>query len=346
MTSMIYLSHDDVIKCKAVSIESSLNTIKQVFKLHYNKDSVFPHKAVLRWGGKETENTRGRINSMPAFVGGDINALGLKWVGSFPVNRQHGIPRASAVIILNNPESGLPICIMEGAYISAMRTAAVNILAAEYLCSSDAEVISIIGTGVQGRFQLDAFLSKFPNLKKVNVFNRTREKVKPFIELFKKYKKDIKACNSITEAVSEADIVLTCTSSDTPLIKKGDLKKGVTYFHFSGNECEYEVVNEFNKIYVDDWDVVLHRGTLTPALMYFEGILNETRITGSLGQLVKQKIPYRQTNDESIMFCANGMAIEDIALANAIYKEAKTKNIGHQLNLWDQLDPMLAELNK
>jgi len=343
MPSILYLSHNDVIKCQAASLEMILGIIKHVFICHYNKDFILPHKVVLRWGGLETENTLGRINSMPAFIGGDIRALGLKWIGSFPLNRQKGIPRATAIIILNDTGTGLPIAIMEGAYISAMRTTAVNLLAAEYLCSCDSQTIAIIGTGIQNRFQLNGFLSKFSSLKKINIFNRTHGRVKPFIKLFRKFKRNIQVFNSVAETVKDADIVLTATTTDEPLIKKENLKNGVTYFHFSGNECEYEVVNEFDKIYVDDWDVILHRGNLTPAKMYHEGLLNDDRIIGNLGQILNRKIPFRQSNSENIMFCAMGMAIEDIAVASAIYREAKEKNIGFQLSLWDQLDPMLEE---
>lgn len=344
MHHILYLSYEDVKECKAVSFDRIPVTMRKVFECHYKNDFVMPHKTVLKWGEKaESENIRGRINALPAFIGGAFDGLGLKWIGSFPGNRGSTTPRATALIILNDPYTGIPLCIMEGAYISAMRTVGTNLLAAEYLCKPDSHVIAIIGTGVQNRFQLEGFLGKFPAVKLVKVFNRTRENAEYFKNQFPGNTGIIEIADSVAEAASDADIVISATTCNEPLIKKSDLKPGVTYFHFSGNECEYSVINEFDKIFVDDWDSIVHRCNLTPALMYKDGLLDEKMINGHLGELVMNKIPGRQS-DESIIFCAMGMAIEDVAVAQEVYSEAKSKNIGLPLPLWNEMPPLLKEM--
>jgi 2,3-diaminopropionate biosynthesis protein SbnB len=343
MSSILYLSHDDVTKCDSISFVSVTEIIRNVFKCHYEKDFILPDKVVLRWGDLQSENTRGRINSMPAYVGGQFNSLGFKWIGSFPKNRQRGLPRATAVILLNDTETGLPVAIMEGSYISAMRTAAVNLVASDYLCIRDPKTIAIIGTGVQNRFQLSGFLSKFNSLEKVKVYNRTKNTIQNFIKLFDLFDVEFEICDAINETTKNADIIISATTSSIPLIKKGTIEQGATYFHFSGNECEYDVINEFDKIYVDDWNVIMHRGNLTPALMCNDGVLGAEQITGNLGQLIVNEVSGRQNDTEKIIFCAMGMAIEDVAVASAIYNEAVDKNIGTSLRLWDKLSEMVSE---
>ena len=92
-----------------------------------------PPKVVLRDGDNAACEERGRINGLFALIGGSVRAMGMKWIASFPANRERGLPRASALIILNSPETGLPLAVMDGTLISAMRTGAVTALGLKYL---------------------------------------------------------------------------------------------------------------------------------------------------------------------------------------------------------------------
>ncbi len=114
MCEILYLPQDVVRRCEAVRWAEAVEAMRRAFGCFQRGDCVLPHKQVIRWGDARSENTRGRINAMPAFVGDDVQAMGIKWIGSFPSNRKLGLPRGTALIVLNSTATGLPICIMEG----------------------------------------------------------------------------------------------------------------------------------------------------------------------------------------------------------------------------------------
>src|SRR5690606_17305769 len=137
---------------------------------------VLPNKSVLRWGDMESESTRGRINSMPASIGGDFNSVGIKWISSSPQNPdKYNLPRATGVIILNDYETLLPKCIMDGMLLSAMRTGANSGVAARYLAKKDSQVIGLVGAGVQNRTQLQAIHHVMKDLKHVKIADLNKE---------------------------------------------------------------------------------------------------------------------------------------------------------------------------
>lgn len=333
---MIFLSQDDIVKCEAITVKSVLTTIRSVFECHYNGNYILPHKSVLRWGEVESENSRGRINAMPAYLGSPFQIMGMKWIGSFPQNHNISLPRASGIIVLNDINTGVPICILEASYISAMRTAATNLLAAEYLCPKSPVSLGIVGAGTQIRFNLLAFLEVYNSITSVKVFSRNQQHARDLISIFSNHNVRIDVVESVQSALLDSDIVISSTTSNEPFINNGWFKEGVTYFHFSGNECSVDAVNHFDKIFVDDWDVILHRNNLTPAIMYNNNQLSEAKIAGNLGELVGGKIAGRVGN-ENIMFCSIGMAIEDIAVGYTVYLEAIKKTFGVSLSLWDNL---------
>ncbi|MCO6487941.1 MAG: hypothetical protein J5I98_05960 [Phaeodactylibacter sp.] len=342
MVELLYLTHDEIIRCKALEFENIIRKLEQVFDCHYRKDFVLPHKSVIRWGDAMSETSTGRINSMPAYVGGNIRALGIKWIGGFPANRNKGLPRATALIVLNDPDTGLPQCIMEGAYISAMRTVGTNLLAARYLCKKDSRKLGVVGAGVQIRFHVKGFLNAFKNIETVYAFNRTRRNGLKMKEMMNGASAEICLVDSIKEAVEDVDILISGTTSNAPLITTEKIKPGTTYFHFSGNECTYEFLNQFTYMFVDDWEAIRHRNNLTPALMHQEGKFNMGLIKGNLGELVAEKVSGR-SREENIIFCAMGIGISDVAIAKSVYDEARDRGLGRKMPLWENLNPLFTD---
>jgi len=146
------LSQEDIIKCDGLNMQKTLEDIEEFFSLETKGKVIFPSKTILRWGDVKSEETKGRMNCMPGYVGGNINIPGIKWIGSAPLNPlKYNLPRASAVTILNDPDKLTPIAIMDGTLISAMRTGAVTGVGAKYLARSDSEVVGLIGAGVQNK---------------------------------------------------------------------------------------------------------------------------------------------------------------------------------------------------
>src|SRR5262249_31996303 len=152
--------------------------------------------------------------------------------------------------------AGRPQCLMEASYLSAARTAAVNLLAARYLCSTEPESLGFVGAGVQARFHLQYFLDAYPSITRIVAFNRTEERLG---SLRKLCDRRFDAVQTPDEAAS-ADIVVCATTTANPLLIDPSFAPGATLFQFSGHESAFEVVDKMDEVWVDDWSAIRHRG--------------------------------------------------------------------------------------
>jgi ornithine cyclodeaminase len=329
----LYLSQEDVVKAGILNMKLAVSAVEESFKLHGEGKTILPTKVVLDLNERE----RGRINALPAYVGDEINVCGLKWIAGFPQNpNKHGLPRASGLMILNDAETGVPIAIMDGTLLSAMRTGAVSGVAAKYLARENSKVAALIGTGVQARTQLMALKEVCSRLEKVYVYSRTKEKRELFANSMKNFLNiNIEAVDSAEVAVKDADIVITATTADEPIVKNAWIKKGSLFIHIGSYvEEEYDVVLNSDKIIVDDWEQVKHRKTPTLARMYDSGLIKDKDIYAELGEIVAGKKPGREYNEERIYCLPIGLGIHDVVLAYKIYRNAIKLKLGVRLKLW------------
>lgn len=332
------LSQEDVIKCDGLNMQKTLEDMEKYFSLEEKGDVVFPSKTVLRWGDIKSEETKGRINCMPAYVGGKINMPGIKWIGSAPLNPlKYNTPRASAVTILNEPDKLTPVAIMDGTLISAMRTGAVTGIGAKYLARNDSEVVGLIGAGVQNKTQLMALEKVLKKLKKVFIYDVNMQKAHTWAEeMSKKSNLKIEVSKNIQETIENADVVVTATTSVNPVIKEDWFKEGVFYSQVGGNECEAEAIVNFDKFVVDNWGEVLHRGIFTIAHMYRDGKFKKENLHSTIGEIIIKKKLGRENKKERILFSPIGMGAEDVMVASRIYKEAIKRGIGTNFDLWQE----------
>jgi N-[(2S)-2-amino-2-carboxyethyl]-L-glutamate dehydrogenase len=134
-----------------------------------------PHKMVLRREETaESEDRHGRFNGLSALIGGADPCTGMKWIGSDPSNRKIGMPRASALIILNNPDTGFPVAVMDGTLINAMRTGAMTALGAHFLAPRITRRIGIIGSGVQSACRFSASIRSCRRWRRLPYLDVTR----------------------------------------------------------------------------------------------------------------------------------------------------------------------------
>lgn len=334
--SLLYLSQEDVAEAGGADMEAAVRDVEEVFRLHHLGQTVLPSKVVLRWGDPATELQRGRINGMPGYVGGEINMAGIKWIASFPANPgRYGLPRASGIIILNDPDCGLPVAVMDGTLVSAMRTGAVTGVAAKYLARKDSRVAALIGAGVQSRTQLQALRVTLPSLEQVFVADPVRDRAETFArEMSIGLPRPIIIADA-EEAIKAADVVVTATTTAQPIVRKGWLRPGAFYSHVGGYECEFDVVKEVDRRVTDNWSEIKHRGIQTFALMHQQGLLRDEDIECDLGAIVAGEAPGRRRSDERIMFLAVGMGVEDVAVATRVYRVARERGLGRCLSLWN-----------
>ena len=336
--NILFLSQEDVIRAGGLDMGIAVPLMEQVYLTHYRKDCVLPGKCVLRWGDGDSEWTRGRINAMPGSIGGDIQAVGIKWIASSPQNPfRHGLPRASAVIVLNDPETLVPVAVMDGTVISAVRTGANTGVAAKYLARADAKVAGLIGAGVQNRTQLAALLQVLPGIEEVRVFDLAPERRRQFArDMADKTGRRVVAVESARAAVDGADVYVTATSTSTPIIRADWLVPGVFYSHVGSHECEFEAIMRMDKRVVDDWEQIKHRGVESLAIMHARGMVDDSAITAEIGAIVAGARPGRENGEEMIYFNTVGLGIQDVALGAVIYRRARDMGVGTKLRLWEK----------
>lgn len=333
----LYLNQKEVIECGALDMTKTVKDIEQAFKLHQKGETIVPPKVALRWGDIHTEETRGRINAMPGHVGGNIDISGIKWIASAPLNPfKYELPRASALIILNDPYKGIPKCVMDGTVISAMRTGAVTGVAAKYLAKKESKTAGLIGAGTQNKTQLMALKTVLPKLEIAKIYDIVKERAEKFSEEAKEeIGIEVVPVDTAEKAVKHSDVVVTATTAKKPVVKTEWTDSGMFIANIGGYETEFQVLEKADKIVVDDWYQVKHRGTQTTAIMFKEGKLKDEDIHANLGEIVNGEKAGRENDDELIFFNPVGMGIEDIIVAYRIYKTAEQKGKGQKLELWN-----------
>lgn len=289
--------------------------------LLYNKDFSQPVKPYLRY-----RNPKNRIIAMPAYIGGDYPSAGIKWISSFPDNIYKGLPRAHAVTILNNVDSGQPLCIINSAIISGIRTASVTALVIEeYLKAAKQKELTaaINGFGPIGRIHLQMLESLFGNRIKQYLLNDVLED--KTTELPQSIKHKIEVLHSWKEIYQPADIFITCTVSDERYIdlppKKGSLQLNISLRDYVGKYWQY-----VDLMIVDDWKEVCRENTDIEMMHTQFGLKSEDTI--NIGEFLALKKFNGIGPDEVIMFNPMGLAIFDITVANYFYRLAMDKKIG------------------
>jgi len=327
----LYLTQADI-RATGVDMPMVMEAVEDSFRLHHQGQTNLPHKIVLDMGERE----RGRGNAMPAFVGGEYDAFGIKWIAGFPKNPiRHGLPRATGFFILNDSETGIPLAVMDCTLLSAMRTGAVTGVGAKYLARSDSESVAMIGAGVQARTQLESLKVALPGLKEARAFDIRREAAERYAEeMSERLSMNVQATDSAEAAVWGADIVVTVTVADEPIVKDAWMKPG-SYFAAVGSyqEEEFAVVRNSDKVVVDGLEHVLHRETPVIALMVVQDMIEEQDIV-ELGAIVCGEAPGRETPDERIFFSPIGMGTEDVCVCYRVYQSAVEKGIGKKLALF------------
>jgi ornithine cyclodeaminase len=327
----LYLTMQDVI-ATGVDMAVAIESVEDAFRHFVAGKTILPYKTVVDLG----EIERGRGNAMPGYVGGDYEALGIKWIAGFPQNpRKHDLPRATGFFVLNDSWTGVPLAIMDCTWLSALRTGAVTGAGAKLLARQDSESVAIIGAGVQGRTQLEALMVALPGIKTVRAFDINRETSERFAEdMSTAFGIDVTAVDGAEAAVVGADIIVTVTVANEPIVKDAWLKPG-SFFSAVGSyqEEEFEAVLNSDLIVVDDTETVVHRGTPVVALMLADDMLERERVL-DLGPMITGDIPARTSNEQRVFFSPIGMGIHDICLCHKVYEAAKEKEIGTKLKLF------------
>ena len=330
-----YFSQEDLLGAGCLDLRMAMNAAEQSMIAYQAGDVLFPDKIVQIFN----DQTQERINCLPATFKNE-KICGVKWVSVFPPNpSKHGIQNPSAVIILSEIDTGLPVAFMEGTLCSNMRVGAMGGIAAKHLARPDAQKIGFIGAGEQAKMHLIAMKTAVPTLEHCYVAARTAEEEATFVSQMSPILGDMKivaAGSDLQRATEDADIIVTATSAQAPLLKAAWMKPGAFYSHVGGWEDEYQVAKNCDKIVCDDWDTVKHR-TQTLSRMYKAGELVDDDIYCNLVEMVCGNRPGRESEQEKTYFNAVGLAFTDVAIAHAMYLRAKDAGMGQDLKVQHEM---------
>ena len=317
---MRYLN-DEMIDSLGVDWHAAADVIDEAAQLLATKEFAQPIKPYLRYG-----DSRNRIIAMPAYVGGEVDTAGIKWVASFPGNLEQGLQRAHSMTILNEAATGRPLAVFNAARISGIRTAAVSAsVLRRYLSRDglpDSWKVGIIGYGPIGRLHLrmigellgdrigSIVLYDLRGINLDDVPHSLRDKVT--------------VAASWEEAYNEADLFVTCTVSSEGYIDLAP-KAGSLLLNVSLRDFKPDILDHTGSILVDDWEEVCREGTDIERMYLERGLQEaETLPISALTTEAMQALP----STEAVMFNPMGMAVFDIAMAAYYYRLAETRDVG------------------
>jgi alanine dehydrogenase len=266
---------------------------------------------------------------------GEQIGLGTKVVGVFPQNAERALDVIQAVYLLLDAETGAPWSLMEGRFITAIRTAATSAVATKLMATPGLKQLAVFGAGVQSRFHIEAMI-EVADIARVMIVSRTVEKARELAENVREVHR--LACDNVSaeEAASQADLICTCTTSPTPLfdgklIKPGAHINAVGAFTPANRELDTAAVVRSRVII--DADSAAGREAGEILIPVTEGAIQASHVKGTLADVVSGKIAGRESDEEITLFRSCGLAIEDLVTAQLAYEKATALNIGVRIEL-------------
>ena len=317
-SKILYLARADV-ESVGLSMAEIITAVEDAFREKGAGNVEMPPKPGVHPGGGDNF-----IHAMPAYIPA-LRSAGVKWVSGYPENYKRGLPYIAGLLIFNDVDTGLPLCVMDCGWITAMRTGAATAVAARYLARPESSVVGILGCGVQGRTNLEALNVLFP-LKQVKAYDVNTEAAHLYAqEINRRFGLQANAVSTPKEAVTGSDIIVTAGPillKPHATIQPGWLEEGafaslVDYDTYWSRQA----LKETSKFCTDD----IPQLRLYQQMGYFQDI---PPIYADLGELVAGLKPGRENPLERTMTANLGLAMDDMAVAPLIYQHALKKGIG------------------
>lgn len=295
--------------------QETIEVVAQTYLIHERGQTVNPDSYFLRF----PDDPDNRIIALPAAIlnhDGDQSVSGIKWIASYPSNINFGLPRASAVLVLNDPKTGYPYALLEGACISAARTAASAVLGARLLNENKKSVqsISIVGTGVVARNILDTFIHDGWSFGQTGVHDLNPVSAKALSEFGEQRGLQGIKIQSLQEALN-ADIVVFATNASTPYVRgSGVFRPGQIVLNISLRDIDAQIIAQSYN-YFDDVSHCLKANTSAHLAEQLLG--HRDFVTGTVAQLLRGDLLV--SRDKPLIYSPFGMGILDLALGRKIH---------------------------
>ena len=277
----------------------------------------------------------GSLMTMPAYLGGDVDALGAKFITFYGTNpAQRSLPAIQGKVVLFDSETGALQAFIEAGLLTAMRTGAAGGVAARYLARADARTLTIFGSGAQAPYQVEAVLCERA-IERVLVLSRQHSHAERLAaRLAQRFGIKAEAATEVEEAVRAADILVTATSAHDPLFDGGLLRRGV---HVSGIGSHLPEASEVDvttlrraKVVVDQLGACLaEAGDIIKPIR--AGLYDRGKIHAEIGAIIAGERAGRSDESEITFFKSVGLAAQDVAVARAVYLRALAQGVGMEL---------------
>ncbi|WP_163999195.1 ornithine cyclodeaminase family protein [Pyxidicoccus caerfyrddinensis] len=301
------------------TVELGLSAVERAFRAHGLGEALMPPKVYL-----SLPKYDGDFRAMPAFLDG---SAGVKWVNAHPRNpEKHNLPTVRALYILSDPDTASPLAILDGTLLTAWRTGAAGGVASKFLAKKAPRTLGLVGCGVQARVFIDAHRAIYGEFELL--LADASEAAAKALQAEKGGR-----IVSLQEACG-ADIVCTSTPVRSPIVKREWIRPG-THINAMGadapgkQELDARILTD-GRVFIDDTEQATHSGEVNVPL--HDGLFKEEQIAGTLGEVVAGKKPGR-AGDEITVFDSTGLALQDVALARALYDVALKRGVGQQLDI-------------
>ena len=332
-TEILILKESDI--SSMITMSDIIEADKKALSIYSSHKSNIPLRSNL-----DIPEYKGQCLFMNGYAA-PAKALGVKIVSVYPENINKNLTSVPATMVLVDAETGVVNSLIDGTYLTRLRTGAISGLATDILSRKDSKILALFGTGGQAVTQLEAVLTvrKIEEVKVFDIFqDRAKEFAKKMSEKFsKKFNVKIIAAESSDKAIENADIITTVTTSKKPVFDANKVKKNV---HINGvgsytpdmQEIPEDILVKANKIYVDTRDGAINESgdLITPIK---KGLIKKEKINGELGEVINGQIKGRENDDEMTFFKTTGSAVLDLVAAQKIYEMAKTKGVGQMVDL-------------
>jgi ornithine cyclodeaminase/alanine dehydrogenase-like protein (mu-crystallin family) len=318
---------------RLLPMESCIATMKDAMIAFAKGEVVLPQRQALRQPDK-----KGILGMMPAYMGGNSSALGIKVVTVFPGNHGTRFDSHQGAIQLFETENGRLLAIIDAGSVTAIRTAAVSALATDLLARNDSTTLTIMGSGTQARMHLESIPKVRESIRRVKVWSRNNEHAREFVNKANT-KLDIEAVENPENAVRISDIVCTTTAATAPVLKGEWISRG-THINAIGASVPPFRELDSDAVVKSSFFVDRRQSAIEEAEDFrvpkAEGLIGDDHIKGEIGEILTGKAKGRTSKDEITIFKSAGLAIEDVAAAQLIYKKALSEKAGTWIDFVSQ----------
>ena len=325
---MLVLSEKQV--TSLIDIDELISTLERAHVQYSSGKAVMPVRLVV-----PLPQIHGRITSMPGFLNED-QSLGMKVVTYFQENPKQNLPAILGTIMLFSVDTGKMIAVMDGSYVTAIRTACASAMATKALANAETPVLGILGAGVQARAHIEA-LARVRKIERIKIYSPSgagAAGIKKDLEPIVKIAMDV--AGSADEAVFDADLLVTASTAKQPIVRSEWLKAGVHINAVGSHRPDYREIDGATiaraKVVVDSRDAIMAEcGDILLAIK--ENAIDENHIHGEIGEILAGMKSGRNSASEITLYKSVGIAIQDVATAHLVYRKALERGVGTSVEI-------------